>query len=169
MDRKRLRRAILLGLVTLAFIAGVFGGLYALIPRRALPAALVEDTNSLRNIIGLLVQREAFPFAADGRLDAYAAFEPDDPADGIEYLRSVRAGKGPTLREVRARDYRNFPWVRYQRTGREPPTPGKGRVPLLWDGHPDQEGVRVVAFSNGAVKWIEDEEFRELLARHGQR
>ena len=162
----------LIALAGLAFAAALFWFVVfvLLVPRNGWPAGRVEDMNSMRNILGSLAYvRKEFPFAADGRLAAYAAFGPKGIEEGLAYFRSAQSGRGPTLEEVRAHDYRNFPWVRYRRVEGTELVPGKGKVPLLWDPQPDDDGGRVVGFSDTSVRYVEEYEVDELLERHGQR
>ncbi|MHC4956840.1 MAG: hypothetical protein ACYTGN_00595 [Planctomycetota bacterium] len=166
MDRRRLIRLTLLVAGACAFWFGVF--VYFIPTSPPYPPGKLEDMNSLRNMLGLLTEREAFPFDADGRVAAYAAVEPHELEEFLDVFQSVQRKTGPTLTEARAHDYRNFPWVRYKRVDGKEPKPGEGRVPILWAPQPDEEGLRVVGFSNGAVKWIEEPDVAALLERHGQ-
>jgi hypothetical protein len=167
-DRKRLIALAGLVLAAGAFWVVVFALLAPTTPSHLGPR--IEDVNSIRNVLGMLAHvRKSFPFAADGRLAAYEAFEPGEREQLLPYFRSVRTGKGPTLAEVRANDYRNYPWGRHKRVPGREPVPGRGKVPMLWDLVPDEEGGRLVGFSDGAVKWLEEPDVQVLLERHGQR
>ncbi len=123
----------------------------------------VEDLNNLRNITSACVQRGTLPMK-DGALDPYDLLRSGDLVpEHVKTFRSTRLGVGPTEEEVREGDYTNFPWARYRGDGR---VRGR-RVPLLWDREADEDGLCVVAFSDGSAEVLDRKRLERALAEIG--
>lgn len=158
--RSPVARAVLaLGFGVVAFVL-----VAALSQRPPKRSELVEDTATLRGLAGALIRARS-PLAPDGRLDVYGALESRD----ARACRSSRAGAGPTLREIEARDYTNFPWQR--RRGAFDPEGAP--VPILWERSPMEAHAgglcRIVAYSDGSVRVLvgdEDEAMLEFFRRN---
>ena len=111
--------------------------------------------------------------AADGRIDIYSVLRNEWAAtsartvsdlDIVRICTSARFGKGPTLAEIRAGDYSNFPYIRR----RGPWKAGRAReIPLLWDPEPDDNNKRLVGFSSALVWMVSEDELRVLLEESG--
>jgi len=133
------------------------------VARRTGYGAVLEDANSLRQIVGMIVERGELPMK-DGALDPYDFVRTGTITDRQIHmlLRSRRMDKGPTKEEVLRGDYTNFPWERYrgERTDLGPPV-----YPLLWERESITD-YRFVGFSDGSVKALDPDEFEERgLAR----
>ena len=101
------------------------------------------------------------PVAADGRIDVYAAAFLEGTQEQIDELfRSERLGIGPTLAEVRAGDYTNFPYQRFKGV------PSRGD-PLLWDKQPVRR-YRLIAYSFGRAVLVDEHDAHNILVRAGQ-
>jgi hypothetical protein len=130
---------------------------------RALRAAQLEDMNSVRNLVGLIVvtQTVGKPPTKDGALDVYFFVRKGDIAPKYySVLRSARSETNPTDAEIERGDYTNFPWERYRGERRIDRPPA---VPLLWDKQPDAEGKFVVGFSDGSARLMDRDELDEAL------
>ncbi len=158
-----MRRYVLWG----SLLAIIGGGVFVYLQARSdrdWPVTLT-DINRTRNLVStffLAHRGESPPVAADGRLDVYAAagLLVRTQAQIDEFYRSERLGMGPTLAEVRAGDYSNFPYQRFKGT----PSIGD---PWLWDKQPVR-GHRVIAFGGGRSALVDEQEARAILARAGQ-
>jgi len=129
-----------------------------------------EDQHSLRILIQLFAESERIHASPDGRVDVYRMLIDSRLMDerAIQILRSVRAGSGPTEAEVRAGDYRSFPWERaFARDIQRAWTLGTGAKrrdrnvsaqPVLWEREPHHGGY-LVAFTNGVVRFVPEDEF----------
>ena len=127
--------------------------------------ATLTDLNRTRNLGFFLTHRkESLPVAADGRIDVYDVFLTSlfarTQEDIDDLYRSARLDFGPTLAEVRAGDYTNFPYQRFKGV------PSRGD-PWLWDRRPVR-GHRVIAFWASASVLVDEQEARAILARAGQ-
>ena len=150
----------------------IFGGIgfYALLPHHigSKPApdvrAMEQDLNAMRQIAALMV-RSSGDVAPDGRVDAYGALQlvVADEKLQIKLCHSARSGKGPTIEEIRAGDYTNFPYQRargkFRATGAE--------KPVLWDRAPTEMGPRLIVFNNGTAKGVPEADFEKLLTSYG--
>ena len=125
-------------------------------------AQKVEDTNNIRQMVGVMISDGA-DAAPDGRVDVYKALlaTTDNPQQLVEICRGARTGKGATIEQIRGGDYSQFPFVR-----------AKGTVtlemtdrPLLWDAAPREDGERVVGLANGAAMSIPEAEFQKLTKK----
>jgi hypothetical protein len=129
-------------------------------------AAQVEDMNNLKQLVGSM-RAERSGAAPDGRLDVYGPLKKStrDKKLWVDVCRSSRSGKGPTLAQIEANDYSNFPWKRAKAPFNWETT--RVRV-LLWDGSPQPRGRRVVALNSGAVKAVPEDEFAAYLAERNR-
>ena len=112
-------------------------------------AARREDTNNLRNIVGLVVLTKKVPLR-DGAFDPYAFFLSGEiRRENLRVFESVRSKAGPTDKEIKRGDYTNFPWERYRGDGKLVGAP----FPLLWEKKPDKNGMLLVGLSDGTAKY----------------
>ena len=160
-----MRRYVLLGL-GLAIAAAVLV-LYLKGHAQGGLQATVTDINRTRNLVAtffLTHRKERLPVAADGRIDMYDVFLTSlfarTQEDIDDLYRSERLDFGPTLAEVRAGDYKNFPYQRFKGV------PSRGD-PWLWDRRPVR-GHRVIAFGASTSVLVDEQEARAILARAGQ-
>ncbi|MCK6459782.1 MAG: hypothetical protein L6Q95_07790 [Planctomycetes bacterium] len=110
--------------------------------------ARLEDTNTLRNLVEPVARTGTLPMK-DGAFDPYRFVRREHiPA---HFVRSERAGMGPTDEEIEDGDYANFGWERYRGEGKLEGPP----FPLLWDRKPDDDGRILVAYSDGTVVYRE--------------
>ena len=156
-----MRRYVLLGL-GLAIAAAV---LVLYLKDRAQGGWLqaeVTDMNRTRSLVSLLLthKKESPPVAADGRIDVYAGLLVTTQAQVDEIYRSERLDLGPTLAEVRAGDYTNFPYQRFKGV------PSRGD-PWLWDKRPVR-GQRFIVFGTSRLRRVDEQDARAILARAGQ-
>lgn len=106
-----------------------------------------DDSNDLRNIVGLVVAARNLPLK-DGAFDPYAFFRSGEiRAEYLWVFRSDRSKTGPTEEEVKRGNYTNFPWERYRGDGKLEGPP----VPLLWEKGPDDDGKVLVGLSDGTA------------------
>ena len=157
-----MRRYVLLGL-GLAIAAAVL--VLYLKDHASLPweAAKIADINQTRMLVGYLSRthkKESPPVAADGRIDVYAGLLVTTQAQVDEIYRSERLDLGPTLAEVRAGDYTNFPYQRFKGV------PSRGD-PWLWDKRPVR-GQRFIVFGTSRLQRVDEQDARAILARAGQ-
>ena len=92
----------------------------------------IDDINNVRNLASYLsLSGDPIPLAADGRIDVYIFVRKGEieGEDDLQVYVSALTGQGPTLEEMLAGDYTNFPYERY-RGEVSPKEPG---VPLLWE------------------------------------
>ncbi|MCZ6571919.1 MAG: hypothetical protein ACE10D_05065 [Planctomycetota bacterium] len=129
----------------------------------------LQDINSVRNLASYLtLSGDPIPLAADGRIDVYIFVRMGEieGEDDLQVYVSALTGQGPTLEEMLAGDYTNFPYERY----RGEVSPNELGVPLLWDKQPcrgDSTG-RIVGLTQGRCVFMEEAELQALLCRHGQ-
>ena len=118
--------------------------------------ARLDDEVNLRNIVALLrVNYDAFPLTNDGSLDVYRLVLDGhvEMDHALELFHGHRAGMGPTGKDIWAGNYGGFPFERCQGA----PLPNQ---PLLWDtGQDTDSGLRLVAFANGAVMYLDADEW----------
>ena len=41
-------------------------------------------------------------------------------------------------------------------------------MPLIWDKKPDEQGGRIIGYTTGLVKWVEEKRAVEILEQAGQ-
>lgn len=138
--------------------------------RESEEAILSRDRDRLRELTGTLRTFvkgfENLPLAADGRIDVYFPIrekEPGELAPLLDMLRSERYDTHPTIEQIKNGDYHRFAYQRHR--GK---VPTDKVVPLLWDPGPDRKGERLVAYSDGGVRTVEEIYFIEELTRTGQ-
>lgn len=123
----------------------------------------IEDLNNVRGIALACLARGTLPMK-DGALDPYELMHAGDLApEQLKTFCSALSGIGPTEAEVQQGDYTNFPWARYRGDGK---IPGR-RVPLLWSKEPDEDGLSVVAFSDGGGEILDRKRLERALAEAG--
>jgi hypothetical protein len=120
--------------------------------------ARLEDTNTLRNLVEPVTRTGTLPMK-DGAFDPYSFVRRERIQ--ARFVRSERAGKGPTDEEIEAGDYTNFGWERYRGDGRLEGPP----FPLLWDRKPDDDGKILVALSDGTARLVTRAELDAMLPR----
>ena len=127
----------------------------------------LEDINNIRNLVSYLQLAGGDPLrlAPDGRIDVYQFVRSGEieGEDDLQVYGSEWAGQQPTLEEMLAGDYTNFPYERH-RGEVSPKTLG---VPLLWDKVSRHNG-HYVGCTQGRCAFMEEAEFRALLREHGQ-
>lgn len=181
--RSNSKRNVIIIVVVVAaaalFVTRILPLLIVLTPKSQTLAQRLEDTNDLRIIAGLLIIAEEVPLAPDGRIDVYAVLREEFSANTkeiVDICTSSRTGKGPTVKEIEAGDYRNFPYQRYKGARDRK---SYVRVPVVWDRAPydyrpprgkgGPERGRLVAFSDGSATFEEEATFRKFLdANPGQ-
>ena len=133
-------------------------------------SVLERDRERLRELTGTLRTFvkgfENLPLAKDGRVDVYFPIrekEPGELARLLDMLRSERYDTHPTIEQIRAGDYHRFAYQRHRGV-----VPTDKVVPLLWDPGPDRKGERLVAYSDGSVRTVQEIYFIEELTRTGQ-
>ena len=112
------------------------------------------------------VERHGKPVrTSGGQLDVYQALRLADFTDAeiASVCTSARSGVGPTESEVRAGDYRNFPYARI--TTLYDPADAL-RTAILWDSSPQSGGRRLVGLDDGTTKWVLERQFATFLAQH---
>lgn len=127
----------------------------------------LEDHNRLKRILVLMHTNAPKPrWAADGRVDVYGVLLQAGLAEEeiIDLCRSSRSRGGPTLDEIRAGDYSDFPFAR-----RRQPLTGSATEVLLWDRRPQFLGRRLFGLHGAAVKYVPEAAFADELARMGAR
>lgn len=130
--------------------------------RRGDRAAMMEDVNSLRQLMGLIILAEKPP-VKDGALDPYAFVRMGDIArKNYVIYRSTRTGQGPTDDEIERGDYTNFPWERYRGDGSG--LRGPTLIPLLWEKEPGADG-HLVGMNDGSARILSPEELKAALKR----
>jgi hypothetical protein len=159
-DRPRWRRRLGWGLAV-AVVAGAAA--YVLTPRSPDCGPIVWDTHNVKIMLAEILDGEPVVTSPDGRIDVYRMFFDDDcpmAPDTLSCLRNHFEKMGPVAPDVEAGDYESFAWGRARaadlKDAREP-------VPVLWYRRP-LDGVRLVGFSDGAVRVLTEEEFRALGA-----
>lgn len=104
-----------------------------------------KDREHLRMLATAMAMSGDVP-RAGGAVDVYAVAG----RVPLSSFRSERLGTGPTETQVREGDYSTFPWERYKGTRQlKQPEP----LPLLWETKPDDGGMRLVAMSDGTVRY----------------
>jgi len=138
--------------------------------RESEEAILSRDRDRLRELTGTLRTFvkgfENLPLAVDGRIDVYFPIrekEPGELARLLDMLRSERYDTHPTIEQIKNGDYHRFAYLRHR--GK---VPADKVVPLLWDPGPDRKAERLVAYSDGSVRTVEEIYFIEELTRTGQ-
>ena len=135
-------------------------------PHTFCDGTFTEDANKLKQMVQTIQYAREVYVTEDGRIDVYRTIfaELELSEDNAKLLEIYTVGPGPTIAEIQAGDYTNFAW------GRAPATileqTGE-RLPLLWYLAP-REGLRLVGFTDGAVRALTEEEFR-ALGTAGQR
>jgi len=156
----------------IALGAGVFGLLALAIvsqlspePGRDPNLAIVEEAEDqarLKQLAMYVVLRTDLPLTKGGQLDLYRVVldaEPNERAV-IDLCFSARARQGPTIEEIRAGNYRQFPYARAS---------GKFEVrdgdltALLWDPSPQTREQRLIALDDGSCRTIPEAEFAAFL------
>ena len=129
-------------------------------------AAQLEDMNNVKQLIGSMVTHRAGA-APDGRLDVYGPLKKSvsDKSLWVEVCRSSRAQNGPTLAQIEADDYSQFPWQR----AKAPFDWDSARVRvLLWDGNPQVRARRIVGLNSTVVQTVPEDEFAAYLAERNR-
>jgi len=128
------------------------------------------DITRLRELIGLLDVRRGgvgrLPLAADGHIDVFGPVRETPTGEAVhllDILKSERFETGPTLAEVRAGNYSGFAYLRYR--GKPP---DDKLVPLLWDPAPDRKNQRLVVYSDGAIRLVNDGVLADQLIQNHQ-
>ena len=130
----------------------------------------IHDMNRVRNLASYLsLAGDPLLLAADGRVDVFIFVRTGEieGQDDLQVYGSKATGLQPTLEEMLAGDYRNFAYERF-RGEVSPTTPN---VPLLWDKQSRRAyGAvgRIVGFTGGRTKFLEEAELQALLCRPGQ-
>ena len=157
----RQRTAITIA-IPIVVLAGLGLLVYELIPRGT-GHYRYEDTGNLRQLQFCVLELEAVPTAADGRVDVYAALldEVGEDPDEHELRMLVREDQDEVkfrtlLDEVRRGDYTRFGWKRAIVANLVP----GAKQPLIWDPAP-HEGKRLVAYSDGNMNFVDERDFRE--------
>ena len=149
-------------------VAGIderLAGLDAFLRDRAFEADRHQDLNGVRYIV--VMSMGNWQFDKEGRIEVFGPLlRIDDHAWMLGCVKSTRFGYGPTLQQVRQRDYSKFPYDRFKRVAgidhkRVP-------VPLVWDKKPDAKGGRIVGLSSGVVKWYRETQVQTMLRRFRQ-
>ncbi|MEE8104656.1 MAG: hypothetical protein V3T86_03880 [Planctomycetota bacterium] len=98
----------------------------------------------------------------NGAVDVYRLWRDEHLTDDldIDLSASARTGVGPTPQERAADNYDFFPYHRFR--GAKPPKKD-AETPLLWDKRVGPDKIRLVAFANGFVKEVSDEELDRIL------
>jgi hypothetical protein len=160
----------LVGVFVLGGIAVLAGLVVVLIPKSQSIAHELDDMNDMRQMVGLIAAETGsgeVAMAVDGRIDVYAVLLKLRQADSnlVEICTSARFGKGPTLAEIRAGDYSEFPYIRRRGAWEL----GSAReIPLMWDPEPNADDERLVGFSSARAAMVSEVELRALLAASGQ-
>ena len=119
---------------------------------------LEMDTSTLEDLAELLVAAEKWQLTKDGRIDVYRMVAEEYGDGSWNYMyHSYRHDGMPSEADVRKGDYRRFPWMRKRGT----PERTK-REPLLWERSADDDGIRLVAFTNGTVEPVDEETWAEM-------
>jgi hypothetical protein len=120
----------------------------------------LQDFNSIINL-GRGLIGAGCPVGEDGHVDPYALLRTEDlsPSDMVMFCASIRQNKAPTLEQIEAGDYSEFPWERHWG-----PVDADRVVPLLWENEADKSGYRIVAFTNGAIKYLSNEKWTQKWA-----
>jgi hypothetical protein len=150
-------------LLRVILAAGVVAGIAylcrpALIVTTQSMKARMEDTNTLRHLVEPVARAGTLPMK-DGAFDPFSFVRREHIT--ARFVRSERAGKGPTDEEIEDGGYTNFPWERYRGDGKLEGPP----FPLLWETKPDDEGKVLVALSDGSVHHVDRAGLDPMLPR----
>jgi len=163
-NRYRLPRAykwFLVGGLLLAVIAGLT---VRVIDHEPSPRkAIVLDARTMQKLAIIVLDHGASHTAPDGRIAICSllanGIHAPDTRTSLCY--SERAKSGPSESDVARGNYAAFPWAR-----------AKGQIfswhrirPLFWEPNPMPDGLRLVAFSDGSVKILDELEFQALAIR----
>jgi hypothetical protein len=150
-------------------LARVEGAMLAL-QDRLLPDAtarprVAEETNRLKQMIQCLISMDGtkFPRLKDGTIDAYAIVRAG-VVENHTFAELTQNRHGLTqapIADIGKGNYRNFP---YERGGRWAIKSSTRASPVLWEKTADRNGMVVVAFSNGAVKYIKQSDLKRMIA-----
>jgi len=135
-------------------------------PDRSLAIAEeAEDQARLKQLAMYVALRTEVPLTKGGQLDLYRVVleaEPDERAV-VDLCFSARARSGPTIEEIKAGDYKRFPYARV--SGKFDLRDATATV-LLWDGSPQTRRQRLVALDDGTCRTIPEAEFAAFLEAH---
>lgn len=128
-------------------------------------AEQADDQERLKQLAVYTFLRTDVPFTKGGQLDVYRIVleaEPDE-REVVNLCFSARARSGPTIEEIKAGDYKRFPYARINwkfalRDG--------NATAVLWDGSPQPTGHRLVVLDDGTCQTIHETEFAAFLATH---
>jgi len=161
----------LLGLIPLIIFGGI--GFYVFLPHylathkspeQEAIARTLDDVERAKKLVAIAVFEKA-PAAADGRVDIYRPLLATvRDADELVALCS-RSGQGPTLEQIRAGDYSQFPYQRAEGGA----SMENGSKPVFWDREPMPTGSRLVALSDCAVFLVTDEKFQAAMLNYGMK
>jgi len=159
MGRKPGRRLILGAVVVVPVLAAIVWR--ASVPICSGTSPRYPDKGRLYRIAEALVAISPdgdFPMK-DGALDVYAVFRNGSISIDNLHRWGGRARIDFTEEEIARGDYTNFPWERCRGDGRRGGTP----FPLLWERQPGEEGLIVVALSDGFAYLLTREELDAAL------
>ncbi|MHC4952551.1 MAG: hypothetical protein ACYTGZ_01575 [Planctomycetota bacterium] len=163
--RKPVKIAMRAGVVGLLAMAVILVVRPLLVGPQLVKARESLDLTRLLRITSLLVRLEKPPLTSGGQLDVYRLLASDAEFDPVDLCKSARSKSGPTLDEIRAGDYRRFPYARIN-------TPFDPRdeheTAVLWDASPQETGNRLVATDRGKARRIPENEFAAFLAAHAR-
>jgi len=132
-------------------------------PEQEAIARVLEDVERAKQLVRMAVNGNA-PAAGDGRIDIYRALlaSVTDTEEMVDLCR--RAGRGPTLEQIRDGDYSAFPYERAEGAASEL----SGSMPVFWDRAATPKGSRLVALSDGAVFVTSEEKFQAAMRQNGE-
>ena len=150
-------------------LARVEGAMLALqdrlLPDATARSRVAEETNRVKQMIQCLVIMEGdkYPRLKDGTIDLYGIVRAgivenhtfDELAQNRHGLTQAPIG------ELAKGDYRKFP---YDRGGRWAIKAATKAAPIFWEKTADRNGMVVVAFSTGAVKYIKQSDLKRMIA-----
>ncbi|MHC4954069.1 MAG: hypothetical protein ACYTGZ_09275 [Planctomycetota bacterium] len=166
-----LGRKIAVALVLVVLIAGLVAHLaltlYAIYgggDRLRMRGDEIDDKYNVKIMVGLMHIEQAGE-APDERVDVYGPLlrSVRDRERLVALCRSERSGIGPTLEQIEANDYSQFP---YARAVGQFPLGTKDKA-VLWDPLPQKTGKRIVGLSGGDAELVPEEEFEQYLRSHG--
>jgi hypothetical protein len=139
-----------------------FAALWLVQPRGTAHGPWFYDWYNAGIMVKCILVQDPIPSTADGRVDVYRAMidECGLHEDMVSWLQSPRSDEpGPTVADVEAGDYARFAWERARvRDFANATDP----APVLWSTG-EYDGERLVAFSDGSVRVIEEEQLRKLV------
>ena len=124
-----------------------------------------DDQRRLKQLAMYVVLRTDVPLTKGGQLDLYRIVldvEPNERAV-VDLCFSSRARQGPTIEEIKAGDYRRFPYARV--SGRFE-LRDRNATALLWDPSPQERGQRLVALDDGSCRTVKEADFAAFLEAH---